>query len=72
MLNFEGCSPWSLVILPRFIDIDWPQQLIFNTNQRKAAEITAKTLQFTLSCNSRDVESTKLQKSNCTAFQTTF
>jgi hypothetical protein len=44
MLNFEGCSAWSIVILPRFIDIDWPQQLLFNTNQRKSVKITGKDL----------------------------
>jgi hypothetical protein len=31
----------------------------------------AKTLQFILSCKSHEVESIKLQKSNCRAFQTT-
>jgi hypothetical protein len=42
MLNFEGCSSWSLVMIPRFTDIDWPQQLLFSTNQRKTAKITGK------------------------------
>jgi hypothetical protein len=63
MLNFEGCSAWNLVILPRFIDIDRPQQLLFSINQRKTAKLTAKTLQFLLSCKSHEVGSVKRQKS---------
>jgi hypothetical protein len=43
-LTFEACSPWSFVILPRFIDIAWPQQLLFSTNQRKTAKITGNSL----------------------------
>jgi hypothetical protein len=42
--EFCGLFPWSLVILLRFIDIDWPQQLLFSTNQRKTAKITGKNL----------------------------
>jgi hypothetical protein len=42
VLNFEGCSPWSLAILPRFINIDWLQQLLFSTSQRKTAKITGE------------------------------
>jgi hypothetical protein len=39
--------------------------------KEKRQKSQAKTLQFILSCKSHEVESIKLQKSNCRAFQTT-